>query len=105
MLYQRADELAIKTGRRNTCTSDFYETLSLSPLKFVHALSIRTSQLDQRNRLDAVDASGLRDTIKKLYKENRLKDRESSGHPRKLKLSSENRTVSDERAVHMQYEF
>jgi hypothetical protein len=85
--------------------SDFYETLSLSPLKFVHALSIRTSQLNQRNRLYAVDANGLRDTMKKLCNENCLKDRESSDHPRKPKLSSENRTASDERAVHMQYEF
>ena len=43
-----------------------------------------------------MDASGLRDTIKKLCNENR----ESSDHPRKLKLSSENRTVSDERCAY-----
>ena len=27
------------------------QILSLNPLEFVHALSIRTSQLDQRNRI------------------------------------------------------
>jgi len=70
MLYQGADELAIKAGG------------ILARLIFMKYY-----------------------TIKRLCTENRLKDRESSDHPRKLKLSSENRTASDERALNMQYEF